>query len=118
MKEHTNSTLSRPPGRRLSIEAQKVSTHQSLYLWTSRMSRTFDKKVKRRSFKVGDLVLAVRRPMKLTRRTKGKFEPKWEGPFIVSQVFSNSAYQLTTEDGSRTMPPVNGRLLKKYETKV
>jgi hypothetical protein len=25
---------------------------------------------------------------------KGKFEPKWEGPFIIEQVYDGGAYQL------------------------
>jgi hypothetical protein len=45
---------------------------------------------------------------------KGKFEPKWEGPFIIEQVYDGGAYQLMDHQGLRPMPPVNGRYLKKY----
>jgi len=38
-----------------------------------RITKAFNKKVKERIFKKGDLVLAVRRLMVMTYKTKGKF---------------------------------------------
>jgi len=67
-----------------------------------------------RTFKKGDLVLAVRRPMVMTHKTKEKFQPKWEGPFVVESVYSNGAYRLITSNGDILMMPINGRFLKKY----
>jgi len=69
---------------------------------------------KSRNFKKSDLVLAVRRPMVMTHKTKGKFQPKWEGPFVVESVYSNGAYHLITPDGDTLMIPINGKFLKKY----
>ena len=65
------------------------------------------------SYKKGDLVLVVRRPMVMTHKTKGKFQPKWEGPFVVESVYSNRAYRLTTSDGDTFMMLINDRFLKK-----
>ena len=39
----------------------------------NRITRAFNKKVKKRTFKKGDLVLVVRRPMVMTHKTKKKF---------------------------------------------
>jgi len=80
------------------------------------MSKAFNKKVKERVFQVGDLVLAVRRPMIMTHKTKGKFQPKWEGPFVIESVYSNGAYRLTNEKGELLMMSINGKFLKKYYT--
>jgi hypothetical protein len=45
-----------------------------------------------REFNEGDLVL-----IRTTRtESRGKLEPKWEGPFIVKTKASPSAYRLTT----------------------
>ena len=77
------------------------------------MARAYDKLVKPRVFKKGDLVLALRRPIIMTK-SKGKFDPKWEGPYAVEQVYDGGAYQLIDHQGVRPMPPINGRYLKKY----
>ena len=54
---------------------------QSIELYQARIAGSFDKKVRQRAFKKGDLVLAVKRPMVFAHKSKGKFEPKWEGPY-------------------------------------
>ena len=50
----------------------------------------------------------------VTRRAKGKLEPKWEGPYVIEKVYSNGAYLLIMMDGDRIIPPTNARFLKKY----
>jgi len=52
--------------------------------------------------------------MVMTHKTKGKFQPKWEGLFIIETVHSNGAYRLITLNGDTLMMPINGRFLKKY----
>jgi hypothetical protein len=54
-----------------------------------------DRKVRERSFNVGDLVL------RRIQATKGmqKLSSPWEGPFIVMEVISPSAYRLQWADG-------------------
>ena len=59
----------------------------------------FNKKVKERIFQQKDLVLAVWRLMVMTRKTKGKIQLKWEGPFVVEIVYSNGAYRLADPNG-------------------
>jgi len=63
------------------------------------MAEVFNKRVKFRSFDVGDLVLIIRRPIVINRKTQGKCEPKWEGPYIVTKVFPKGAYGLLNHDG-------------------
>ena len=52
--------------------------------------------------------------MVMTHKTKGKFNPKWEGPFVVELVYSNKTYCLTNPNGDMLMMPVNEKYLKKY----
>jgi len=47
-------------------------------------------------------------------KTKGKFQSKWEGPFMVETVYSNRAYCLANPDGDMLMMPINSKFLKKY----
>ena len=95
------------------LEEKWFQALQKLEDYQARMSRAFDKHVKR-SFKEGDLVLAVIRPMNITHWMIGKFEPKWEGPYIVKDVYSSGAYRIISPDGEYCTPPVNGKFLKRY----
>ncbi|KAG9442418.1 hypothetical protein H6P81_018272 [Aristolochia fimbriata] len=83
-----------------SLDEQRLEAQQRLECYQSRMTRAFNKKVRLRSFQKGDLVLAGRRPMLFTRKTGGKFAPKWEGPYVVQEVYTNGVYKLVTANGS------------------
>ena len=78
---------------------KRLQAQQQIELYQARITRAFNKKVKKRTFKKGDLVLTVRKSMVMIHKTKGKFQPKWEGPFVVKSVYSNGAYRLITSDG-------------------
>ncbi|KAK4580976.1 hypothetical protein RGQ29_024579 [Quercus rubra] len=69
--------------------------------------------VKPRSFQVGDLVLAVQRPIITTHRIGNKFTSKWDGPYVVQEVYTNGAYKLIDNDGVR-INPINGKFLKHF----
>ena len=96
------------------LDDKRLQAQQQIELYQARITRAFNKKVKMRTFKKGDLVLAVRKPMVMTHKTKGKFQPKWEGPFVVESVYSNGSYRLITSNGDTLMMPINGKFLKKY----
>lgn len=63
-------------------------------------------------FKQVDLGQAVRCPMIVTHKSKGKFQPKWEGPFVVESLYSNGAYRLAKLEGEVIMAPINDKFLK------
>jgi hypothetical protein len=96
------------------LEEERLYALQNLELYRQNMVRAYDRLVKHRVFRKGELVLVLRRPIVVTHKTKGKFEPKWEGPYAIEQVYDGGAYQLVDSQGSRPMPPINGRFLKKY----
>ncbi|KAG9444536.1 hypothetical protein H6P81_015876 [Aristolochia fimbriata] len=96
-----------------SLDEQRLEAQQRLECYQSRMTRAFNKKVRLRSFQKGDLVLTVRRPMLFTSKTGGKFAPKWEGPYVVQEAYTNGAYKLVTANGSE-LPITNGKFLKRF----
>ena len=97
-----------------SLDERKLAARQSIKIYQARMAGSFDKKVQERILKKGDLVLVVRRPMILTHKSKGKFEPKWEGPDVIDKIYSNGAYAVLTLEGERCMMLVNGKFLNRY----
>ena len=96
------------------LDERRLEARQSIELYQARMAGSFDKKVRQRAYKKGDLVLAVKRPMVFAHKSKGKFEPKWEGPYVIDKVFSNGAYALLNMEGDRCMLPINGKFLKRF----
>jgi len=52
--------------------------------------------------------------MVMTHKTKGKFQPKWEGLFMVETVYSNGVYRLANPNGDTLMIPIDDKFLKKY----
>ena len=80
------------------------------------MAGAFNKRVKFCSFDVGDLVLTIRRPIVINRKTQEKFESKWEGPYVVTKVFPKEAYELSNHDGQIVYACVNDNCAKKFYT--
>jgi transposase InsO family protein len=79
-----------------------------------KIKKSFDKKVRKEDFQLGDLVLKWDAPKK-DKGKHGKFEALWIGPFKISEVFSNNTYKLQNlEDSEFFGGPVNGNFLKKY----
>ena len=54
--------------------------------------------------------MTVRRSMVITH----KFQPKWEGPFVVESIYSNGAYRQINPKGDILIMSINGKFLKKY----
>ena len=100
------------------LEEGRLQAVQNLELYRQNMVRSYDKLVKRRVFRQGELVFVLRRPIVVTHKTKGKFEPKWEGPYVIEQVYDGGAYQLIDHHGVRPMPPINGRFLRNTSNEV
>ena len=83
------------------MEEDRLNALQDLELYHQNMVRAYDKLVKPRVFRKGELVLVLRRPIVIKGQAKGKLEPKWEGPFVIEQVYDGSAYQLIDQHGER-----------------
>ncbi|PKI53624.1 hypothetical protein CRG98_025992 [Punica granatum] len=77
-----------------------------------RMARAFNKRVRPQEFSHGNLVL--RKVLHISPNSKGKFAYKYDGPFIVKEVFDGGAIILNDMDGNENALPVNADALKKY----
>ena len=80
-----------------------------------RMKESFDKKVKKYMFTVGDLVLRWD-ARKDEKGKHGKFENLWIGPFSVIKILGNNTFVLQNLKGEEIAGPVNGRFLKHFYT--
>jgi hypothetical protein len=76
------------------------------------VAKAYNKKVKAKSFLVGDLVWKTILPLRNKDQKFRKWLPSWEGPYKVTQVISGNAYLLQTLQGKDLPKALNGRLLK------
>ncbi|KAL0290131.1 UNVERIFIED_CONTAM: hypothetical protein Sradi_7056700 [Sesamum radiatum] len=67
------------------------------------MINSYNKRVKSRSFQVGDLVLRRADALKPI----GKVDPTWEGPYKVTSVIGKGAYELEDLEGRPLPRPWN-----------
>ncbi|XP_070012876.1 uncharacterized protein [Nicotiana sylvestris] len=95
------------------LDDKMLESQQSLECYQARLSRAFNKRVRLRSFQVGDQVLSIRRPIITSHKPVGKFTSKWDGPYIVQDDYSSGAYKLVDAYGMR-IGPIIGKFLKKY----
>ena len=83
-----------------------------------RVARAYNKKVKAKSFQVGEPIWKTILPLGTKSNKFGKWSPNWEGPYkIVNVIFGNS-YMVETMQGERLPRALNGRYLKKYYPSV
>lgn len=68
-------------------------------VYQNHLKHNFNKKVHPRQFQVGDMVLKENLKVQADHEKKGKFDPSWLGPYVVTASFGSSAYQLSTLEG-------------------
>ena len=95
------------------LDEKRLEAQQRLECYQARLSRAFNKRVRPRSFQVGDLVLVMRRPINISHKTGNKFTSKWDGPYVVQEVYTNGAYKIVDGDGLR-VGPINAKFLKRF----
>ena len=79
-----------------------------------RVARAYNKKVKDKSFQVGDLVWKTILPLGMKSNKFGKWSPSWEGPYRVVKVIFGNSYMMETLQGDCLPRAINERYLKKY----
>nr|KYP59339.1 Pro-Pol polyprotein [Cajanus cajan] len=98
----------------VSLEEERLIALQNLVQQKERIEKTYNKRVKARSFRVGDLVLKVILPMDQRSRHLGKWSYNWEGPFIIDQVYSKNAYVIKEINPNAVSKVINGKYLKYF----
>ena len=83
-----------------------------IQIYQRRIARDFNKKVKPRKIKAGDMVLKQSKAIVFDPR--GKFRPNWEGPYLVKMVLPKGAAKISDLEGNEFTEPVNLDRLKKY----
>lgn len=86
-----------------------LGAYESAALYKEKMKSYHDRKIEKREFSPGDLVLLFNSRLHLF---PGKLKSKWSGPFTVVQVFPHGAIELEGHD--ELWFKVNGQRVKQY----
>ncbi|XP_075091569.1 uncharacterized protein LOC142171770 [Nicotiana tabacum] len=92
------------------MEEFRLPAYKSATMYKERMKFVHDKKILKREFKSGDLVLLFNSRLKLFM---GKLKSKWSGLLKIVNVSPYGAIELESKDGLRTFK-VNGQRVKYY----
>ncbi|KAL1289909.1 hypothetical protein AAHE18_20G091900 [Arachis hypogaea] len=82
------------------------------------MSKSYNRRVKAKTFVVGDLVWKTILPIEKKSKTYGKWSPTWEGPYVVDKIYSGNAYKIIEVGSGRIIPSINGKYLKVYRPDI
>jgi hypothetical protein len=79
-----------------------------------RVAKAYNKRVKRRSFQIRELVWKMILSLGTWDKKFGKWSPSWEGPMRVVRIIPGNAYLSETLEGQQLAKAINGRYLKGY----
>lgn len=81
----------------------KGSTHNKCLNVIKLASESHSENIRHQSFQVGNLLLTVRR--QLSPHIENVIS-KWNGLYVLQEIYINGAYKLVDKDGSTTMPKI------------
>jgi len=100
------------------VPEKRLKALQGIEKEKLRVAKAYNKKVKEKSFQIGDLVWKTILPFGTRDRKFGKWSPSWEGPYKVVGIVPGNSYFLQNLQGSQLSKALTGRYLKKYYPSV
>jgi hypothetical protein len=77
-------------------------------------AKAYNRKVREKSFQIGDLVWKMILPLKARDTKFGKWSPNWEGPYRIAGIVPGNAYFVETLEGKELLKVIQGKYLKAY----
>ena len=87
-----------------------TQAYENAKLFKEKVKRWHDKRIQKREFDVGDHVLLYNSRL---RFFAGKLLSKWEGPYIIQEVYRSGAIKINNAEGTNPKV-VNGQRIKHY----
>jgi hypothetical protein len=84
----------------------------------ARVARAYNKKVRPKSFQVGELVWKTILPLRTKDIKFGKWSPSWEGQYKIINMIVGNSYKMELLQGTCLPRALNSRYLKKYYLSV
>src|SRR3954465_15312472 len=93
-----------------SLDEWRNEAYESAKMFKEKVKKWHDRRILKREFNVGDKVLLFRSRF---RFSPGKLLSKWEGPYIIEEVYRSGAIKIKNFEGTKPQV-VNGQRLKHY----
>ena len=97
------------------IDEQQIAALNSIMIQKKKVALAYNKRIKPRSFSVGDMVWKVILPHGIKDHFLGKWSPNWEGSYLVSEVFEGNAYRHMHVNSDEHIRAINGKYIKLYK---
>ncbi|XP_072054936.1 uncharacterized protein [Arachis hypogaea] len=76
------------------LDLEQILALENIIRQKESVARSYNRQIKEKSFKIGELVFKVILPMEKKSRFLGKWSHSWEGPFQIIGTYSGNAYQI------------------------
>ncbi|XP_058221088.1 uncharacterized protein LOC131331217 [Rhododendron vialii] len=96
------------------LDEVRLAALDHMLVQKRRVTRSYDKHVKKKSFSEGDLVWKTIFPLGEKNSRYGKWSPTWEGPYQIVQVLRGNVYLLMELSGGLFKHLTNGKYLKHH----
>ena len=80
----------------------------------AKVARAYNKKVKPKDFKIGNLVWELVLSIGTKDPAFGKWSPNWHGPYRIIDMALGNSYRMETLEGEKFNRNINVKYLKKY----
>ncbi|RDX83816.1 putative mitochondrial protein, partial [Mucuna pruriens] len=92
------------------LDELRLEAYENSRIYKQKIKRFHDQQILRKEFRVGQKVLLFNSRLKLIA---GKLRSRWDGPFVITNVFPHGAVQLKDEHSNSTFQ-VNGHQIKPF----
>ena len=97
------------------IDKASMAALDYIVVQKQKVFEMYNKRIKVKSFTIGDLVWKVILPIGVKDPYLGKWSPNWDGPFLINEVFDGNTYKLMDISGNEHARPIIGKFLKLYK---
>lgn len=95
------------------IEEKKQKVEKRWSTYKRRISTAYNRRVKSRPLKVGDLVLKAAGDIQKDANAL-KFAPKWEWPYIIQESYDSGYFLISRLNSEGYLTPINEKWVKLY----
>ncbi|KAL1291386.1 hypothetical protein AAHE18_20G197100 [Arachis hypogaea] len=96
------------------LDSERILALDNMIRQKESIARSYNRRIKKKFFNIGELVLKVILLMEKKSRFLGKWSHTWEGPFQIMTTYSGNAYQIKDIESERVINSVNRKYLKQY----